>query len=171
MPLVEIVRTREVSTQAIVDALGLVKTLRKTPIVVGSCPGFTVNRVFFPIFQAASLLINCGVDPYRIDRFGGSLLCSSLSQTERLCLRALMRFGLPMGAFRLGDLVGIDVSDRVNATYAEAWPDRVYSSDLTSLMIQAARLGSWPSQHHQHHLKGKLVNNHRAEDGQRLVHL
>jgi len=122
MPLVEIVRTREVSTQAIVDALGLVKTLRKTPIVVGSCPGFTVNRVFFPIFQAASLLINCGVDPYRIDR-------------------ALMRFGLPMGAFRLGDLVGIDVSDRVNATYAEAWPDRVYSSDLTSLMIQAARLG------------------------------
>jgi enoyl-CoA hydratase/3-hydroxyacyl-CoA dehydrogenase len=68
MPLVEIVRTREVSAQVIVDTLGLVKVLRKTPIVVGNCPGFTVNRIFFPFFQAASLLVDCGVDPYRIDR-------------------------------------------------------------------------------------------------------
>ncbi|ELR16970.1 3hydroxyacyl-CoA dehydrogenase, NAD binding domain containing protein [Acanthamoeba castellanii str. Neff] len=34
----------------------------------GQLPWITVNRIFFPFFQAASLLVDCGVDPYRIDR-------------------------------------------------------------------------------------------------------
>jgi 3-hydroxyacyl-CoA dehydrogenase len=36
MPLLEIVRTKEVAAQAIVDSLAIAAALRKTPIVVGT---------------------------------------------------------------------------------------------------------------------------------------
>jgi enoyl-CoA hydratase/3-hydroxyacyl-CoA dehydrogenase len=48
MPLLEIVRTSSVSVQVLVDALAVAKMMKKTPIVVGNCTGFAVNRIFFP---------------------------------------------------------------------------------------------------------------------------
>jgi enoyl-CoA hydratase/3-hydroxyacyl-CoA dehydrogenase len=81
MPLLEIVRTDRTSNQAIVDLLALGKTIKKVPVVVGNCTGFAVNRVFFPYTMAASLLVDLGVDPYRIDK-------------------VIKSFGMPMGPFR-----------------------------------------------------------------------
>ena len=81
MPLLEIVRTPNTSPQVVVDLLDLAKKIRKTPIVVKNCTGFAVNRMFFPYTQAAFLLVDHGVDLYRIDR-------------------AMVEFGMPMGPFR-----------------------------------------------------------------------
>ncbi|KAL6588129.1 hypothetical protein OROMI_001107 [Orobanche minor] len=85
MPFLEIVRTPKTSPQVIVDLLDVGKKIRKTPVVVGNCTGFAVNRMFFPYTQAALLLVERGTDIYQIDK-------------------AITKFGMPMGPFRLCDL-------------------------------------------------------------------
>ncbi|KAG5555099.1 hypothetical protein RHGRI_012583 [Rhododendron griersonianum] len=81
MPLLEIVRTERTSPQVIVDLLDVGKKIKKTPVVVGNCTGFAVNRMFFPYTQAALLLVERGADVYQIDK-------------------AITKFGMPMGPFR-----------------------------------------------------------------------
>lgn len=81
MPLLEIVRTQRTSAQVVLDLLDVAKKIRKTPIVVGNCTGFAVNRMFFPYTQAALLLVDRGLDVYQIDQ-------------------AITQFGMPMGPFR-----------------------------------------------------------------------
>nr|KJB72711.1 hypothetical protein B456_011G191800 [Gossypium raimondii] len=80
MPLLEIVRTRQTSPQIIVDMLDVGKKIKKTPIVVGNCTGFAVNRMFFPYTQLGLFLVERGTDVYRIDR-------------------VITKFGMPMGPF------------------------------------------------------------------------
>ena len=67
MPLLEIIRTKTTPPQIVNDCLSLAKQIKKTPVVVGSCTGFAVNRVFGPYFQAANMLADAGMDPYAID--------------------------------------------------------------------------------------------------------
>ena len=81
MPLLEIVRTKRTSPQVIVDLLDISKKIKKTPVVVGNCTGFAVNRVFFPYTQATLLLVERGADVYQIDK-------------------AVTKFGMPMGPLR-----------------------------------------------------------------------
>jgi len=81
MPLLEIVRTEKTSPQVIVDLMALGKAIKKTPVLVGNCTGFAVNRVFFPYTMAASMLSDLGVDIYRIDN-------------------VIKSWGMPMGPFR-----------------------------------------------------------------------
>lgn len=81
MPLLEIVRTQRTSPQVIIDLLDLGKKIKKTPVVVGNCTGFAVNRMFFPYTQAALLLIERGANVYQIDK-------------------AITKFGMPMGPLR-----------------------------------------------------------------------
>ena len=123
MQLFEIVRTPATSPQAIVDTLGFSKQIKKMPVVVGNCTGFAVNRVFFPYTMAACLLVDLGTDPYRIDAV------------------IAKRFGMPMGPFRLSDLVGADVGAHVGANVVETWPERVYRTGLIPSLVAAKRLG------------------------------
>jgi enoyl-CoA hydratase/3-hydroxyacyl-CoA dehydrogenase len=123
MQLFEIVRTPKTSAQAIVDTLGFSKQIRKMPVVVGNCTGFAVNRVFFPYTMAACMLVDLGLDPYRIDAV------------------IARKFGMPMGPFRLSDLVGADVGAHVGANIVETWPERVYHATLIPSLVAAKRLG------------------------------
>ena len=68
--------------QVILDTLEYGSKIKKTPVVVGNCTGFAVNRVFFPYTQAACLLLDLGLDPYTIDK------------------AIALGFGMPMGPFR-----------------------------------------------------------------------
>ncbi|KAL6769994.1 ECH3 [Auxenochlorella protothecoides x Auxenochlorella symbiontica] len=122
MPLLEIVRSDVTSPQVILDTLDYGSRIKKTPVVVGNCTGFAVNRVFFPYSMAAAMLVDSGLDPYRVDA-------------------AVAAFGMPMGPFRLGDLVGLDVSLFVGKSYLEAFPERIYRSALVPLLNEAGRLG------------------------------
>ncbi|KAE8774426.1 Glyoxysomal fatty acid beta-oxidation multifunctional protein MFP-a [Hordeum vulgare] len=47
MPLLEIVRTPRASLQAVVTLLDVGKKIKKIPIVVGNCTGFTVQKGFY----------------------------------------------------------------------------------------------------------------------------
>ncbi|MCO5579515.1 hypothetical protein L7F22_033370 [Adiantum nelumboides] len=122
MPLFEIIRTETTSPQVLVDLLEFGKRIKKVPIVVGNCAGFAVNRTFFPYTQAALLLVDLGVDVYQIDS-------------------AITAFGMPMGPFRLADLVGFEVGVASGTTYIQAYPDRVYKSMLFPMLIEDKRLG------------------------------
>lgn len=122
MPLLEIVRAQKTSPQVIVDVLDLGKKIKKTPVVVGNCTGFAVNRTFFPYTQAAMLLVERGTDLYKIDR-------------------AITKFGMPMGPFRLADLVGFGVAVATAMQYVEHFPDRAYKSIIVPLMQEDKRAG------------------------------
>lgn len=123
MPLLEIVRTDATPAQAVLDTLAFGGAIKKTPVVVKSCTGFAVNRVFFPYTQAAMLLLDLGNDPFAVDKaiqFG---------------------FGMPMGPFRLNDLVGSDIGLHVGKNFVDAFADRVYPAKLIVLLNEAGRLG------------------------------
>jgi len=122
MPLLEIVRTEKTSAQVILDLVTVGKIIKKVPVVVGNCTGFAVNRTFFPYTQGAHLLVNLGVDVYRIDRL-------------------ITSFGLPMGPFQLQDLAGYGVYLAVGKEFATAFPDRSFVSPLVELLMESGRNG------------------------------
>ncbi|KAL4446209.1 hypothetical protein ABPG77_003016 [Micractinium sp. CCAP 211/92] len=122
MPLLEIVRTDRTSKQVILDTLEFSGKIKKTPVLVGNCTGFAVNRVFFPYTQAACMLVDMGMDPYRIDA-------------------AIAGFGMPMGPFRLSDLVGADVGLHVGKNILESFPERSYPARIIQLLVENKRLG------------------------------
>ncbi|CAL5438379.1 unnamed protein product [Camellia sinensis] len=122
MPLLEIVRTEKTSAQTIVDLMTVGKIIKKVPVVVGNCTGFAVNRTFFPYTQSAQLLVNLGVDVFRIDRL-------------------ITSFGLPMGPFQLQDLAGYGVALAVGKEFADAFPDRTFRSPLVQLLVNNGRNG------------------------------
>jgi enoyl-CoA hydratase/3-hydroxyacyl-CoA dehydrogenase len=66
----------------VLDTLALSARIKKTPVVVGNCTGFAVNRVFFPYTMAACLLADLGLSPYKVDAVVAGA------------------FGMPMGPFR-----------------------------------------------------------------------
>jgi len=110
MPLLEIVRSNLTPPDVIRDLLAYGSKIRKTPVVVGNCTGFAVNRVFFPYTQAALLLADAGVDAFRIDNV-----------IQRI-------FGMPIGPFRLTDLVGGDISMHVGGNFVLSFPERTYAN-------------------------------------------
>ncbi|XP_020226302.1 peroxisomal fatty acid beta-oxidation multifunctional protein MFP2 [Cajanus cajan] len=122
MPLLEIVRTKQTSPQVIVDVLDISKKIKKTPVVVGNCTGFAVNRMFFPYAQAGLLLVERGADVYQIDK-------------------VITKFGMPMGPFRLADLVGFGVAIATGMQFIQNFPERTYKSMLIPLLQEDKRAG------------------------------
>nr|POE50870.1 peroxisomal fatty acid beta-oxidation multifunctional protein aim1 [Quercus suber] len=138
MPLLEIVRTEKTSAQVILDIMTVGKIIKKVPVVVGNCAGFAVNRTFFPYSQGAHLLVNLGVDVFRIDR-------------------AISSFGLPMGPFQAGagvgrlklqvtaswlqDVAGYGVAMAAGKVIANAFSDHSFTSPLVELLLKNGRNG------------------------------
>ncbi|VAH14700.1 unnamed protein product [Triticum turgidum subsp. durum] len=122
MPLLEIVRTPRASLQAVVTLLDVGKKIKKTPIVVGNCTGFAVYRMFFPYTQAALLLVDHGMDVYKIDQ-------------------ACTEFGMSIGPFRMTDLVGFGVALATGMQFLENFPELVYKLMLIPLMVEDKRTG------------------------------
>ncbi|CAK9136243.1 unnamed protein product [Ilex paraguariensis] len=122
MPLLEIVRTERTCRQVIVDLLDLGKRIKKTPVVVRNCTGFAVSRMFFPYSQAAVLLIERGANVYRIDQ-------------------AIVKFGVPIGPFRMVDRIGFGVAIAVDTNFVESFPERSYRSMLIPVMREDNRQG------------------------------
>ena len=122
MPLLEIVRSSKTSPQVLLDTIAFSSKIKKTPVVVGNCTGFAVNRVFFPYTQAACLLVDMGLDPYMVDK-------------------VIAGFGMPMGPFRLSDLVGADIGLHVGKNFLDSFPERCYPARIILLLNEHKRLG------------------------------
>lgn len=91
MRLLEIVRGKATSKEALATSLRLAKNLNKIGVVSGVCDGFIGNRMLRPYMRQAELLLQEGCLPQQVDR-------------------ALERFGMAMGPCRVNDLAGNDVS-------------------------------------------------------------
>jgi 3-hydroxyacyl-CoA dehydrogenase len=94
MKLLEIVRGRETSKEAIATSLKLAKRLGKVGVVVGNCFGFVANRMLAYYMREAYLLLEEGASVEQIDR-------------------VLTEFGLPVGPYGMQDIAGIDVGARI----------------------------------------------------------
>ena len=124
MPLVEIVKGRETSAQAVSTAVGYAVAMGKTPVVVKDCPGFLVNRILIANTRAFSQLVADGADFEKVDR-------------------VMEDFGWPMGPAYLMDVVGMDTGSHVAKVIAAGYPERMTSTwdDVLELMVGQRRFG------------------------------
>jgi 3-hydroxyacyl-CoA dehydrogenase/enoyl-CoA hydratase/3-hydroxybutyryl-CoA epimerase len=122
MPLVEIVRHDGVSDETIQKLYKWVLDVKKTPIIVNDCPGFLVNRILAPFLNEAAYLLDEGVSIEAIDK-------------------AVLNFGMPMGACRLMDEVGIDVCAHVGEIMEAGLGARAKANHLSEKAVAAGLLG------------------------------
>tara|TARA_R110002072_G_scaffold302999_1_gene491026 strand:- start:56670 stop:58868 length:2199 start_codon:yes stop_codon:yes gene_type:complete len=126
MPLVEVIRTELTSDAALAKAFAVVQRLGKTPVVVGDCAGFLVNRLLGPYMNEAGFLLAEVSDPMEIDK-------------------AAVDFGMPMGPLALSDLVGLDVAAHVAENLHEAYGDRMKPAAIWGALKQLReKLGAQP---------------------------
>ncbi|HET9054473.1 MAG TPA: 3-hydroxyacyl-CoA dehydrogenase NAD-binding domain-containing protein, partial [Cyclobacteriaceae bacterium] len=114
MPLVEVIRGKKTSPEAVATTVAYAKKMGKTPVVVNDCPGFLVNRVLFPYFAGFAGLLRDGADFQAVDK-------------------VMEKFGFPMGPAYLLDVVGIDTGVHANEVMAQGFPDRM-KGDFKSAM-------------------------------------
>ena len=97
MKLLEIVRADHTGDDIIATCMALAKTINKTAVLVGVCPGFAGNRILFKRQAQALKLLQQGVMPWDVDA-------------------ALNSFGFRMGPFQMADLAGLDLGWSKDAT-------------------------------------------------------
>ena len=122
MPLVEVIRGKDTSDDAVATIFNLTKKLGKTPIVVKDGPGFLVNRLLLPYMVEAISLLEQGNSIQNLDK-------------------ALKSFGMPMGPIELFDEVGLDVALKVAKILQKSMGDRMAESDLLQKLVDENRLG------------------------------
>jgi len=111
MPLVEVIAGKKTSAKTIATVVSLAKEAGKTPIVVGDCAGFLVNRILLPYINEAVKMFEEGADFERIDNI-------------------VLDFGMPMGPFVLADEVGLDVGYKVAKVLEDAYGERMTVSSI-----------------------------------------
>ncbi len=119
MPLLEIVRGRRSSLQAIATGFALAKTLHKKGVLSGNAFGFIGNRMIVDYLYEAISLAEEGVTPARVDA-------------------AMKRFGFPMGPFAMSDLSGLDIFWSVQRARGEG---RLGRTNILERLVQMKRLG------------------------------
>jgi 3-hydroxyacyl-CoA dehydrogenase/enoyl-CoA hydratase/3-hydroxybutyryl-CoA epimerase/enoyl-CoA isomerase len=124
MPLVEVIRGKQSSDEAVAATVKLASKMGKTPIVVEDCPGFFVNRVLFPYFAGFHMLLRDGADFQAVDK-------------------AMEKFGWPMGPAYLMDVVGMDTGVHAAAVMADGFPDRMKHDwkGATEVLVANQRFG------------------------------
>jgi len=121
MPLVEVIPGEKTDDATIASTFALAKKLGKTPIKVGDCAGFLVNRILLPYMNEAVLMLEENASIEKIDK-------------------VMYKFGLPMGPFTLADEVGIDVCYKVAKILKDAYGDRVKLSELLRVIYEDKKL-------------------------------
>ena len=117
MPLVEIIPGEKTSPQTVISAVALARQLGKTPVVVGNCAGFLVNRILLPYVNESVRMFEEGVDMERIDRL-------------------IEQFGMPMGPLALADEVGLDVGLKVAQVLEKAFGSRMHTPEILSTAVK-----------------------------------
>ena len=156
MRLLEVVRGRDTSPEVLATALRLGKALRKVAVVSGVCDGFIGNRMLDGYVRQAWWLVEEGATPQQIDG-------------------AMEVFGFAMGPFRVGDLVGHDVSMAIRRHRRAKRPGYLCST-LPDKLCGLGRLGQKTGGGWYDYPEGprrpvpsvvveELVRAHRAEIG------
>lgn len=122
MPLVEVISGKMTSPQALATAVDLCKKLGKTPIVVGDCPGFLVNRILLPGVNEMMLMLEEGYSIEDLDR-------------------VFLQFGMPMKPFVLADEIGNDVTYKAAKSLEKGYGERMRPPKILQLMVEKGLYG------------------------------
>jgi 3-hydroxybutyryl-CoA dehydrogenase len=125
MPLVELIRGLETSTETTNRTIEITKGLGKTPVEVNDAPGFVSNRVLMPMINEAVFCVQDGVaTPEAVD--------------------TVMKLGMnhPLGPLALADLIGLDVCLAIlEVLQRDLGEDKYRPCPLLRKMVAAGRLG------------------------------
>jgi len=125
LPLVEIVRGRESSDEAVDAAYAWAEQAGKQPVRCNDTPGFIVNRILIPLLNdCVRVLDEAGVAPEEMDK----------AMTNGA--------GWPMGPCALIDLIGIDVHVHASdALHGKLGEERMAAPERLVRMQEAGTLG------------------------------
>jgi 3-hydroxyacyl-CoA dehydrogenase len=121
MKLLEVVRGEKTAKDVLVAVMQVAKKINKTAVVSGVCDGFIGNRMVEQYLRQAMFLLDEGASPQQVDR-------------------ALERFGMAMGPFRMSDLAGNDVGWYIRKRRYVEKPNVVYSK-IADRLCELGRFG------------------------------
>jgi 3-hydroxyacyl-CoA dehydrogenase len=121
MKLLEVVRGAKTAKDVLATVMALGKKIRKTCVVSGVCDGFIGNRMIEQYSRQAGFLIEEGCTPVQVDK-------------------AMEKFGMAMGPFRMGDLAGNDIGWYIRKRRYVEKPDLKYSK-TADLLCELGRFG------------------------------
>ena len=121
MKLLEVVRGARTGNDVLVTVMAVARKIGKTAVVSGVCDGFIGNRMIEQYLRQAFFLLEEGASPAQVDR-------------------ALEKFGMAMGPFRMSDLAGNDVGWYIRKRRYVEKPDVVYSR-IADRLCELGRFG------------------------------
>jgi 3-hydroxyacyl-CoA dehydrogenase len=120
MKLLEVVRGRSSSTQALVTAMALARRVGKVAVLSGNCDGFIGNRMWQFYTAEAEFLLEEGATPEQVDG-------------------VVEAFGFAMGPLAVRDLAGNDVG--LSIRKRRQLPADERTSPLLARLVERGRLG------------------------------
>ena len=121
MKLLEVVRGEKTALDVMATVMAVAKKIRKTAVVSGVCDGFIGNRMIEQYGRQAGFLLDEGCTPAQVDK-------------------AVEKFGMAMGPFRMGDLAGNDIGWAIRKRRYTEKPHMKYSK-TADLLCEKGRFG------------------------------
>ncbi|MGA1767621.1 MAG: 3-hydroxyacyl-CoA dehydrogenase NAD-binding domain-containing protein [Aquiluna sp.] len=121
MPLVEVVRAKKSSDEAVATAMEVAKNLRKTAVITSDSAGFVVNRLLGYLLGEAMRAVDEG---------------ASFEEVAS----AIAPLGLPMNPFDLLELVGLKVGAHVLDSMHAFNKERFYASENLHKLAEHGKL-------------------------------
>lgn len=121
MKLLEVVRGDATAKDVLATVMAVSKKIKKTAVVSGVCDGFIGNRMIEQYGRQGGFLLDEGCTPQQVDK-------------------AMEKFGMAMGPFRMGDLAGNDIGWAIRKRRYEEKPDMKYSK-TADLLCEKGRFG------------------------------
>jgi 3-hydroxyacyl-CoA dehydrogenase len=121
MKLLEVVRGDKTAKDVLATVMAVAKKIRKTAVVSGVCDGFIGNRMIEQYSRQAGFLLEEGATPQQVDR-------------------AVEKWGMAMGPFRMGDLAGNDIGWAIRKRRYVEKPHLRYSK-TADLLCELGRYG------------------------------
>ena len=156
MKLLEVVRGKQTAKDVLATVMALGKKIRKTCVVSGVTDGFIGNRMIEQYSRQAGFLLEEGATPEQVDK-------------------AMEKFGMAMGPFRMGDLAGNDVGWYIRKRRYLEKPNLRYSK-TADLLCELGRFGQKTGAGWYDYVPGKrdaipskvvvdMIEKHRADLG------
>ena len=121
MRLLEVVRGDATGKDVLATVMAISKKIKKTAVVSGVCDGFIGNRMIEQYGRQGGFLLDEGCTPEQVDK-------------------AMEKFGMAMGPFRMGDLAGNDIGWAIRKRRYQEKPDMKYSK-TADLLCEKGRFG------------------------------
>jgi 3-hydroxyacyl-CoA dehydrogenase len=121
MKLLEVVRGEKTAKDVLATVMALAKKIRKTAVVSGVCDGFIGNRMIEQYGRQGGFLLEEGCTPEQVDK-------------------AIEKWGMAMGPFRMGDLAGNDIGWAIRKRRYVEKPAMRYSK-TADLLCELGRYG------------------------------